>query len=135
MPEEFCTCHAALQEDAVLAEHCLKRGNDPDAVDSEGYTALALAAKQSALECVRLLLEAGADPIFQSNAFHCDSPAPLIHAIAAGCPKVRWHPHGSMAAHVLEMVKKARSRKVDAHVVSGALSGPHMHESEYQGNL
>lgn len=40
----------------------LKRVEDVDALDAQGWTALRWAVRKPALECARLLLEAGANP-------------------------------------------------------------------------
>ncbi|KAI3454037.1 hypothetical protein Pfo_010700 [Paulownia fortunei] len=55
-------CFAAAREDDLLLQHLLRRGLDPDELDSNGRTALHLAASKGSLECVLLLLDYGADP-------------------------------------------------------------------------
>jgi ankyrin repeat protein len=51
--------HAALSDDVLEAEARLVDGDDPDAGDDQGFTALHLAAQEGAIDVARLLLDRG----------------------------------------------------------------------------
>ncbi|KAL2236088.1 UNVERIFIED_CONTAM: Potassium channel AKT1 [Sesamum indicum] len=55
-------CFAVSREDDLLLNHLLRRGLEPNELDSNGRSALHLAAAKGNLECVLLLLDYGADP-------------------------------------------------------------------------
>nr|GME03700.1 potassium channel AKT1-like [Ipomoea batatas] len=55
-------CFAANRGDDLLLNQMLKRGMYPDESDTNGRTALHIAASKGSLECVLLLLDYGADP-------------------------------------------------------------------------
>ncbi|KAL0297316.1 UNVERIFIED_CONTAM: Potassium channel AKT1 [Sesamum radiatum] len=55
-------CFAVAREDDLLLHHLLRRGLEPNELDSNGRNALHLAATKGNLECVLLLLDYGADP-------------------------------------------------------------------------
>jgi hypothetical protein len=63
-------------ENPVMLRWLLEHGCDPNATDDFGDTALIAAAARGVAECVRLLLDAGADPNLDSKT---DSP---IHSAA-----------------------------------------------------
>ncbi|CAA0838345.1 Potassium channel AKT1 [Striga hermonthica] len=70
-------CFAAAREDDLLLHHLLRRGLDPDELDSNGRTALHIAASKGSLECILLLLDYGADP----NRKDSEGNVPLWDAI------------------------------------------------------
>jgi ankyrin repeat protein len=55
-------CFAVTRGDDFLLHQLLKRGMDPNESDNDGHTALHIAASKGNEQCVRLLLEYGADP-------------------------------------------------------------------------
>ncbi|XP_057960180.1 potassium channel AKT1-like [Malania oleifera] len=55
-------CFAVARGDDVLLQHLLRRGLDPNESDSNGRTALHVAASTGSEDCMLLLLEYGADP-------------------------------------------------------------------------
>ncbi|XP_028548695.1 potassium channel AKT1-like [Dendrobium catenatum] len=55
-------CFAVIRGDDLLLHQLLKRGLDPCESDSNGHTALHLAASKGSVNCVLLLLDYGADP-------------------------------------------------------------------------
>ncbi|OIT08427.1 PREDICTED: potassium channel AKT1-like [Nicotiana attenuata] len=55
-------CFAANRGDDLLLRQLLKRGTDPNESDSNGRTALHIAASNGNVECILLLLDFGADP-------------------------------------------------------------------------
>ncbi|GMP94648.1 hypothetical protein CsSME_00044030 [Camellia sinensis var. sinensis] len=55
-------CFAAMRGDDLLLHQLLKRGMDPNELDSNGRTPLHIAASKGSVECVLLLLDYGADP-------------------------------------------------------------------------
>ncbi|KAL3500389.1 hypothetical protein ACH5RR_039482 [Cinchona calisaya] len=70
-------CFAAMREDDLLLHQLLRRGMDPNELDSSGRTALHIAASKGTIECVLLLLDYGADP----NRKDSDGNVPLWDAI------------------------------------------------------
>ncbi|GFZ08396.1 K+ transporter 1 [Actinidia rufa] len=70
-------CFAAMREDDLLLHQLLKRGTDPNEMDSSRRTALHIAASKGSLECVLLLLDYGADP----NRKDSEGNVPLWDAI------------------------------------------------------
>ncbi|GER45142.1 potassium channel [Striga asiatica] len=59
-------CFAAAREDDLLLHHLLRRGLDPDELDSNGRTALHIAASKGSLECILLLLDYGNVPLWDA---------------------------------------------------------------------
>nr|BAD81034.1 potassium channel NKT1 [Nicotiana tabacum] len=55
-------CFAANRGDDLLLRQLLKKGTDPNESDSNGRTALHIAASNGNVECILLLLDFGADP-------------------------------------------------------------------------
>ncbi|XP_042039462.1 potassium channel AKT1-like [Salvia splendens] len=70
-------CFAADRGDALLLIQMLRKGMDPDELDSNGRRALNLAASKGFLECVLLLLDFGADP----NSKDSEGNVPLWDAM------------------------------------------------------
>ncbi|KAG9158099.1 hypothetical protein Leryth_000265 [Lithospermum erythrorhizon] len=70
-------CFAAMRRDDLLMNHLLRQGKDPNELDSNGRTALHIAASVGSIECVLLLLDYGADP----NRKDSDGSVPLWDAI------------------------------------------------------
>ncbi|GAA0152028.1 ion channel [Lithospermum erythrorhizon] len=70
-------CFATLRGDDVLLNHLLKRDLDPNEADSNGRTALHIAASNGYEKCVMVLLDYGADP----NSRDSDGNVPLWEAI------------------------------------------------------
>ncbi|XP_052211408.1 potassium channel AKT1-like isoform X2 [Diospyros lotus] len=70
-------CFAAMRGDDLLLNQLLRRGTDPNELDSNGRTALHIAASEGSLECVVLLLDYGADP----NRRDSEGNVPLWDAI------------------------------------------------------
>ncbi|KAK4435797.1 Potassium channel AKT1 [Sesamum alatum] len=70
-------CFAAARGDDLLLHHLLRRGLDPNELDSNGRNALHLAASKGFLECVLLLLDYGANP----NTKDSEGNVPLWDAI------------------------------------------------------
>lgn len=70
-------CFAASKGDDFLLRQLLKRGLDPNELDSYGRTALHIAASSGSEQCVRLLLENEADP----NARDPEGRVPLWEAL------------------------------------------------------
>ncbi|CAA0838553.1 Potassium channel AKT1 [Striga hermonthica] len=70
-------CFAATRGYDLLMHHLLRRGLDPNELDSNGRNALHLAAAKGSLECVLLLLDYGADP----NGKDLEGNVPLWDAI------------------------------------------------------
>ncbi|KAL0407802.1 UNVERIFIED_CONTAM: Potassium channel AKT1 [Sesamum radiatum] len=70
-------CFAVAREDDLLLHHLLRRGLEPNELDSNGRNALHLAAAKGNLECVLLLLDYGADP----NRRDSEGNVPLWDAI------------------------------------------------------
>ncbi|CDP04802.1 unnamed protein product [Coffea canephora] len=70
-------CFAAARGDDLLLHQLLRRGTDPNELDSSGRTALHIGASKGSLECVLLLLDYGADP----NRKDSDGNVPLWDAI------------------------------------------------------
>ncbi|KAL0921188.1 hypothetical protein M5K25_008239 [Dendrobium thyrsiflorum] len=60
-------CFAVIRGDDLLLHQLLKRGLDPCESDSNGHTALHLAASKGSENCVLLLLDYGADPNFRDS--------------------------------------------------------------------
>lgn len=58
---------AAGEGDVSLVQQLLDDGQDPNIVDENGFSPLALATLERHVECVRVLLRAGADPGFPSS--------------------------------------------------------------------
>ncbi|XP_050283173.1 potassium channel AKT1-like [Quercus robur] len=73
-------CFAALRGDDLLLQQLLKRGLDPNELDSNGRTVLHIAAAKGSENCVHLLLEYGADP----NNRDSDGNVPLWVAMLGG---------------------------------------------------
>uniref|UniRef100_A0A5B7AUC1 Potassium channel n=1 Tax=Davidia involucrata TaxID=16924 RepID=A0A5B7AUC1_DAVIN len=55
-------CFAAMRGDDLLLHQLLRRGLDPNELESNERTALHIAASKGSIECVLLLLDYGADP-------------------------------------------------------------------------
>ncbi|KAK4422318.1 Potassium channel AKT1 [Sesamum alatum] len=70
-------CFAVAREDDLLLHHLLRRGLEPNELDSNGRNALHLAAAKGNVECVLLLLDYGADP----NRRDSEGNVPLWDAI------------------------------------------------------
>ncbi|CAK9135605.1 unnamed protein product [Ilex paraguariensis] len=70
-------CFATLRGDDLLLHQLLRRGLDPNESDSNGRTALHIAASKGNENCVLLLLDYGADP----NTRDSDGNVPLWEAI------------------------------------------------------
>ncbi|PIN13562.1 K+-channel ERG [Handroanthus impetiginosus] len=70
-------CFAASRGDYALLQHLLKRGLDPNELDSNGRSALHLAASKGFSKCVLLLLNDGAKP----NIRDSEGNVPLWDAI------------------------------------------------------
>ncbi|KAL2517599.1 Potassium channel AKT1 [Abeliophyllum distichum] len=70
-------CFAAERGDDLLMHNLLRRSLDPNEFDSNGRTALHLAASKGRFECVLLLLDYGADP----NRKDSEGNVPLWDAI------------------------------------------------------
>ncbi|KAL0312070.1 UNVERIFIED_CONTAM: Potassium channel AKT1 [Sesamum radiatum] len=70
-------CFAAARGDDLLLHQLLRRGLDPNELDSNGRNALHLAASKGFLECVLLLLDYGANP----NKKDSEGDVPLWDAI------------------------------------------------------
>ncbi|KAG8381895.1 hypothetical protein BUALT_Bualt05G0020400 [Buddleja alternifolia] len=70
-------CFAVARGDDLLLHHLLRRGLDPNELDSNGCSALHLAASKGNLECVLLLLDNEADP----NRRDFEGNVPLWHAL------------------------------------------------------
>ncbi|KAI3468309.1 hypothetical protein Pfo_024972 [Paulownia fortunei] len=70
-------CFAAARGYDLLLHHLLRRGLDPNELDSNGRNALHLAASKGFLECVLLLLDYGANP----NGKDSEGNVPLWDAI------------------------------------------------------
>uniref|UniRef100_A0A7N2LDB3 KHA domain-containing protein n=1 Tax=Quercus lobata TaxID=97700 RepID=A0A7N2LDB3_QUELO len=73
-------CFAALRGDDFLLQQLLKRGLDPNELDSNGRTVLHIAAAKGSENCVHLLLEYGADP----NNRDSDGNVPVWVAMLGG---------------------------------------------------
>ncbi|XP_052200350.1 potassium channel AKT1-like [Diospyros lotus] len=73
-------CFATLRGDDLLLHQLLKRGLDPNESDSNGRTALHIAASKGSENCVLLLLDYGADP----NSRDSEGNVPLWEAILGG---------------------------------------------------
>ncbi|PSR91820.1 Potassium channel like [Actinidia chinensis var. chinensis] len=73
-------CFAAMRGDDLLLHQLLRRGMDPNELDSNGRTALHIAASKGSIECVLLLLDYGADP----NRKDSEGNVPLWDAIMGG---------------------------------------------------
>ncbi|KAL7552141.1 hypothetical protein ACHAWF_015351 [Thalassiosira exigua] len=71
---------AAISNDAPALREALEAVSDVDNTDEAGQTALHFAADRGSVECLRLLIEAGADP----NATDCDGIGVLQTALSAG---------------------------------------------------
>nr|GMC46518.1 potassium channel AKT1-like [Ipomoea batatas] len=67
-------CFAANRGDDLLLNQMLKRGMYPDESDTNGRTALHIAASKGSLECVLLLLDYGADPNKRGKSCLCEKP-------------------------------------------------------------
>ncbi|CAL5358992.1 unnamed protein product [Camellia sinensis] len=70
-------CFAAMRGDDLLLHQLLRRGMDPNELESNGRTALHIAASKGSVECVLLLLDYGADP----NRKDSEGNVPLWDAI------------------------------------------------------
>ncbi|XP_076909501.1 potassium channel AKT1-like isoform X1 [Bidens hawaiensis] len=70
-------CFATLRGDDLLLQKLLERGLDANESDSNGRTALHIAASQGNINCVLLLLDYGADP----NSRDSEGSVPLWEAI------------------------------------------------------
>ncbi|KAL9260330.1 Potassium channel AKT1-like protein [Drosera capensis] len=70
-------CFAASRGDEPLLQQLLKKGADPNELDSNGRTALHVAAARGKDTCVGILLEYGADP----NVKDTEGSVPLWDAI------------------------------------------------------
>ncbi|KAI3714776.1 hypothetical protein L6452_21736 [Arctium lappa] len=70
-------CFATLRGDDLLLHKLLKRGLDPNESDSNGRTALHIAASKGNANCVLLLLDYGADP----NSRDSEGNVPMWEAI------------------------------------------------------
>ncbi|KAI8569008.1 hypothetical protein RHMOL_Rhmol02G0245600 [Rhododendron molle] len=55
-------CFAAMRGDDLLLHKLLRQGLNPNELDSNGRTALHIAASKGSIDCVLLLLDYGADP-------------------------------------------------------------------------
>ncbi|KAL7150722.1 hypothetical protein ABFS83_05G132500 [Erythranthe nasuta] len=66
-------CFAASREDDLLLHHLLRRGLDPNELDSNGRNALNISASKGSLECVLQLLDYGANPNRRDLLFYADS--------------------------------------------------------------
>lgn len=55
-------CFAAMRGDDLLLHKLLRQGMDPNELDSNGRTALHIAASKGSVDCVLVLLDYGADP-------------------------------------------------------------------------
>lgn len=55
-------CFAAMRGDDLLLHKLLRQGLNPNELDSNGRTALHIAASKGSVDCVLLLLDYGADP-------------------------------------------------------------------------
>ncbi|GFS44967.1 shaker pollen inward K+ channel [Actinidia rufa] len=73
-------CFAAIRGDDLLLHQLLRRGMDPNELDSNGRTALHIAAAKGSIECVLLLLDYRADP----NRKDSEGNVPLWDAIMGG---------------------------------------------------
>lgn len=73
-------CFAAMRGDDLLLHKLLKRGMDPNELDSTGRTPLHIAASKGCVECVGLLIDNGADP----NSIDSEGNVPLWNAILCG---------------------------------------------------
>ncbi|PSS17781.1 Potassium channel like [Actinidia chinensis var. chinensis] len=73
-------CFAAIRGDNLLLHQLLRRGMDPNELDSNGRTALHIAAAKGSIECVLLLLDYRADP----NRKDSEGNVPLWDAIVGG---------------------------------------------------
>lgn len=73
-------CFAATRGDDLLLNHLLRRGTDPNELDSNGRTALHIGAALGSLQSVALLLDYGADP----NKKDSEGNVPLWDAILGG---------------------------------------------------
>ncbi|KAA8525368.1 hypothetical protein F0562_007214 [Nyssa sinensis] len=70
-------CFAAMRGDDLLLQQLLRRGLDPNELDSNGRTALHIAASKGSMECALLLIDSGADP----NRKDSEGNVPLWDAI------------------------------------------------------
>ncbi|XP_009393618.2 potassium channel AKT1 [Musa acuminata AAA Group] len=68
---------AVIRDDDLLLHQLLRRGLDPNESDSNGHTALHIAASKGNEHCVCLLLEYGADP----NSTDSEGSVPLWQAM------------------------------------------------------
>nr|CAZ64538.1 inward rectifying shaker-like K+ channel [Vitis vinifera] len=73
-------CFATLRGDDLLLHQLLKRGLDPNESDSNGRTALHIAASKGSESCVLLLLDYGAGP----NNRDSEGVVPLWEAMVGG---------------------------------------------------
>ncbi|KAL6331118.1 hypothetical protein AAG906_009546 [Vitis piasezkii] len=73
-------CFATLRGDDLLLHQLLKRGLDPNESDSNGRTALHIAASKGSENCVLLLLDYGAGP----NNRDSEGVVPLWEAMVGG---------------------------------------------------
>ncbi|URD97215.1 Potassium channel [Musa troglodytarum] len=71
-------CFAVTRGDDLLLHQLLRRGLDPNESDSNGHTALHIAASKGNENCVHLLLDYGADP----NSQDSEGSVPLWEAMA-----------------------------------------------------
>ncbi|CAL9755370.1 unnamed protein product [Musa acuminata subsp. burmannicoides] len=71
-------CFAVTRGDDLLLHQLLRRGLDPNESDSNGQTALHIAASKGNENCVHLLLDYGADP----NSQDSEGSVPLWEAMA-----------------------------------------------------
>ena len=69
---------AAVEGDGTTVRALLHRGDDPNAYDADGWTALHWAARAGKLETTRLLLEGGAQPDVRDR--YVNGWTPLMHA-------------------------------------------------------
>jgi ankyrin repeat protein len=76
---------AATEGDPVAVKDALERGGDPDKVNMFGGTAFNNAIKSKNIECVRMMIEAGAEVNLQAGSMHS---CPLSHARTCGTAEI-----------------------------------------------